>query len=262
MLAEAKASAIEAGRVDVALAVLARLAYVGYKLGDGSVHAVTNEGVDLAEASGDEDLIAYARYVRGSKLALEDPEASLSDLREAAARFRSRRMERCFWECLADLAMAELEVGDLEQARVHFEEVLASDVGVDEAFLESTYLNLAEICLQLGDRDRAVASWRGGARSIAASAKAAYYVPTILIAALCCSAVGAAREAARLHGAAERLAEDLDEQFEPFEARLRDADLTSLQEVLGSEVVERERLAGHRLTFEEAMAVAVAALPG
>jgi predicted ATPase/class 3 adenylate cyclase len=258
---QAKASALTADRIDVALVVLARLSYVGHKLGDGSVHAATEEGVALAEATGDEDLVAYARYVRGSKLALEDPEASLADLRGAAAHFRSRRMEKCYWECLADLAMAELEVGDLEHAKGHFEEVLASDVGVDDAFLESTYLNLAEICLQLGDAHGAVASWRGGSQSVAASAKAAYFVPTILIAALCCTAIGATLEAARLHGAAERLAEDLDERFEPFEAGLRDADLASLNAALGGDTFERERRAGRELTFDESMAIAIAALP-
>ncbi len=259
-LIDAKATGVDAQRVDVALVATSRLAYVGHKQGDGSVRATTEDGVRLAEATGDADLVAYATYVRGSNLALEDPEASLADLRAAAERFRSRRMEKCYWECVADLAMAELEVGELAHARDHFEEVLASDVGVEDAFRESTHLNLAEICLQLGDPAGAIASWLDASSTIAESAKATYYVPTILIAALCCSSQGAAVEAARLHGAAEQLADELDERFEPFEAGLRDADIEALAANLGADVLERERLAGRRLAFDEAMGVARGAL--
>jgi predicted ATPase/class 3 adenylate cyclase len=259
-LGEARGVAEAAARPDLVLKALGLLAFLGHRVDGVSSSDAVDEAMMVAEKDGSPDLLAYARYLRGTNSALASPAESLEDLRAAAAHFKARGMDHCFWDCVAELGLAELELGDLLGARRHFEEVLASDVGLEDAFRDTTHLNLAEISLQLGEVGDAVAHWMTGAAPIAESNKVGYFVPTVLIAALCCSASGLPREAARLHGAAEQLADVHAEQFEDVEAKLRSDDLDGLAIELGAGVLDEERGRGRLFSFHDAMALATGLL--
>jgi predicted ATPase len=216
-----------------------------------SAQMLGDEGVALAESSGEPDLVAYARYVRGKFAFLSDLYAPDNDLRYAAEHFHRRGYETQYWDCIANLGTNELVAGELESAKEHLEAYLGSGA-VSNDLIAITHLNLAELFVCMGDVDGAAEHWCDGASLLETNRMAGYYWSLLIGGALCCSAAGAPVAAVRLHGAATQSIEESCEEFEPFEADLRGSDLVNLRSAIGEEAFDREFAEGRAMTFEAA----------
>jgi predicted ATPase len=259
LLEEGRDIALSVGRMDLVIQANMNLSFIAYRRDSASAISICEEGVALASAAGDEDVLALARMVRGAYTSEVDLDRSIRDLVGAAAHFRSRSMERWYWECLNHLAMCELESGDLVAARGHFEDVLAAGVG-EYRTTETMHLNLAEINLLLHDNGNAVTHWLTSATKVEVEETRAYYATVLFVGALCCTASGRFEAAATLHSAADQLVDDAEERFEPFEAGMREADLVRLRDSLSPDEMARAESNGRGLPFQKGVALAKDAL--
>jgi predicted ATPase/class 3 adenylate cyclase len=267
---EARAAAVEAGRLDRVIFNDRFIASGWLRQGRDGIASFVEASVRLAEQSGDEDLVAEARKARGdllaacaivgSDVARFDPQQCLEDLRFATAHFERRGMEDDLVESLMLLAMNELAYGDVAAAKEHSESLLARFSRESDQIHYLNHLNCAQIDLALGDLPGAVAHWREGARAVERVRVVLFYGGVILTAAMCCTASGQDEVAATLYGAAEQLYEAAGSRIDPLESIRHDADIPRLETALGAVKFSQLRNDGARLTFDRALVVARSAL--
>jgi predicted ATPase/DNA-binding SARP family transcriptional activator len=251
-LEKAKTIGVASDNLFTALSANRSLIYHAFRQGNlVMARSLGDEGVALAEASDEPDLVAYAKYARGKFSSPPDLHGGNEDLRRAAEHFHRHGYEAQYWDCIANLGTNELLAGELASAREHFECYLGSGA-VSNDLIAITHLNLAELCICVGDVDGAAEHWCDGASLLERNRMAGYYWNLLIGGALCCSAAGAFVTAVRLHGAATQSIEESDEEFEPFEAALRGSDLVKLRSAIGEEDFDREFAKGRSMTFEAA----------
>jgi predicted ATPase len=118
-LEEARAAAEQAERWDRVLLHDVYIALGWFRQHRDGVASFVEASFRLAEQSGDEDLVACARHMRGNLPTLFGPQQCLEDLRFAVAHFERRGMEGIHVWILSDLVMTELEGGELAAAKQH-----------------------------------------------------------------------------------------------------------------------------------------------
>ena len=201
---------------------------------DGAVE-VAAEGVLLARQIGDAHLLASLLRVRAGSLMCLGTDTT-GDLSEALELFRRSGDRDGAGVMLGNIAVQELVLGRLESAREHLHEALtiSRELGNPRQTVIMS-INLGLIAHLDGD-DAAARRWLWEAleegRRLRDRECALYALNDI---ALTLSSSGEADEAARLHGTVAALQEELGEQFDTFEHRLRRADLERLRAALGEE---------------------------
>jgi hypothetical protein len=158
---------------------------------------------------------------------------------------------------ISNIGLVHMFQGDLGAARHRFTEclTLASELGDVDALLTS-YVNLAFVAL-VDDDPQAVRDSVAAALPMLRRRGRIGLVGYVLLAAALAADADPHRAAA-LHGAADMALSVVDESWETFEARLRDADHRRLRAELGDAAFDQAYRSGAALAPDEAIALASA----
>jgi predicted ATPase/class 3 adenylate cyclase/DNA-binding CsgD family transcriptional regulator/Flp pilus assembly protein TadD len=259
MADEALAIARSATDDAVAAGALAQLSWLDFAEGDvlGALNRI-DEAISLARQAGDARLGGYLNERATFRAEGEDWPAVFADYNEALCLFRASGDEYRLAITLTNIGIAELSVGELQDARVHIEEALslADHLGVPTIFTTLS-ANLGMVHLLEGDMS-------GARRHYLASLDAArrtganWSLPDALLGlALTASADGNAVLAVTLHGVADdSLGPGQQRTFHSLEARLREHDLAHLRSSMDPASFANAYDRGHTLSQAEAIVLA------
>jgi predicted ATPase/DNA-binding SARP family transcriptional activator len=239
---------------------LRHLAWVFDRRGDKDrAISTAAEAVELASLVGETHLLARAYDARAAAWQERDPAMARSDYERALTYCESSADHEGHASTLNNLAVLELEDGDYEAARAHFDRGLevarrthsvgilpyleygsgmAAALGGDAAAAAAAFAEVLGLAHQTGQRSLIGYALLG----IAVTAAVPDEQP----------------RAAMLHGAADALFEELRETPEPLEARLRERAHDELRAQLGDQF-ERHYAAGRRLSASQAVELALGA---
>jgi tetratricopeptide (TPR) repeat protein len=211
---------------------------------------VCDEAVAAARRSGVERSIANALNSRGDLSS--DPDGAEADLLEAAGYWSRLGEFANLGRTLVNLGDLELERGNRDAARAHFERGLEI---ADPAAALTLRLLLVSLALLDGDIDRA-ARLNATVLGMPDKLSTHHLAYAMLHAALCLSATGKSEHSAELHGAADALADMVKESWDSSEDGMRTEDHGRLRLALGQVGFEEKYAAGRRLAAKEATALA------
>lgn len=246
------------GSTDLVADGLCHLAWVAFRQGNKpEALELAEEDVLLARAMTDRTRLAQALHARGTFCDDTDRPQALDDYAEALALYRKGGNSHEVAALLNNLAVSELEAGDLSGSHCHLDEAIYIASRLDDKSL-LPYLQYAIGLVQvLQDNDAAATSSlvealdnarRTGDQSLTGYA--------VLGLALCAGASHDDELAARLHGVATSILDDLGESLEPLEIYLRDIEYERLRSSLGEKAFKAEFLAGASLSAEHAFVLA------
>jgi predicted ATPase len=221
-----------------------------YLVEDDAVMGVCDEAVAAARRSGVERSIANALNSRGDLSS--DPDGAEADLLEAAGYWSRLGEFANLGRTLVNLGDLELERGNRDAARAHFERGLEI---ADPAAALTLRLLLVSLALLDGDIDRA-ARLNATVLGMPDKLSTHHLAYAMLHAALCLSATGKSEHSAELHGAADALADMVKESWDSSEDGMRTEDHGRLRLALGQVGFEEKYAAGRRLAAKEATALA------
>jgi predicted ATPase len=236
-------------------------AWLHYRRGDHDIaRQLIDDAVDLARETGHGALLAMTRSHRGGMTSADDPDAASVDLGAALDFYRSVGNVERVVNTLNSLGLLALEHGDYASGRTRLQEavVLAGDTMPHQQMYTLHNLGLAEFLA--GDAAGALPRWRESlevADALEAHQNLAY---NLLDAAICVAIFGSSELAARLHGAADTLFEQLQESLEPLEAGVRERSVSELRAQLGSAAFDDAYVFGRSLSLQAAVALAREAL--
>ena len=238
---------------------LCELAWAAFRKGEkAEALALAEEGVRMAHASRDPNRVAQALQARGTFCDATAPARARTDYAEALAFYREVGNRREVAALLNNLALSELDAGNLSGSHDHLLEaiVIASDLG-DNGLLPYLRYAIGLVEILQGDHGAALASFTDtlvAARSAGDRSLVAY---AILGLAFCAAESGNDHRAATLQGVACGMFDELGEQIEPLEAYLLDLENSRLESALGDEVFRSELSAGRSLPATDAMGLAL-----
>jgi predicted ATPase/DNA-binding SARP family transcriptional activator len=259
-LTSARAFLLEAGRLDEVLLVDQNLSLTALRKGAGAVRQIVDEAIRIATESASDDLIAFARAMRGAQAQHYDKVQCRNDLESAVSHFKRIGCVTEYLQTLYDLAQFELETGDPAAAKRCCEETLQAGSSNMTVQVIATHMNLANAELELGNVLQGVQRWTDAAEQIVSHGIVVYYVYCVLVGALCCTAAAIDGVAARLIGAHDSLVNANGEQLPAYESKRFAEAISALTTNLGAEEFEHLRREGTSLRFVEAHAMAAAAL--
>ncbi len=243
---------------DAAMANLLRnAAWVSYSQGRVDISlSFAEEALNVARRSSDENQIALAFHDRGIyRSASWDPAGARADLTEAAQRCAHLGDLVAVANNLNSLGALELEQGNLDAARRHLEDGLASSPSpTTRAGLEQ---NLAQVAILQGDVGGAAALTAGSLDLCHEFGDVSLYAGGVLEAALCLTRIGQPERAAELHGAADALRENSGAVWQSTEATLRADDHARLRAILGDDAFGAAYDAGQRLDADQTLTLAL-----
>jgi predicted ATPase/DNA-binding SARP family transcriptional activator len=235
---------------------LRHLAWVAGRRGDKDrAISMATEAVELAAKIGETHLLSRAYDVRAAARQERDPARARSDYERALSYCEADHEGHA--STLNNLAVLELDQGNYDAARAHFDRALdlarqARSVGI-LPYLEYGCGMAAALGGDTAAAGPAFAEALGSARQTGQRSLVAYAMLGIAVTA---AGPGWQSQAAMLHGAADALFEELREAPEHLEARLREQSLAVLRAQLGDRF-DQEYAAGRGLVTPEAVAVAL-----
>jgi predicted ATPase/class 3 adenylate cyclase len=249
-----EAFAIARSHHDDHLAAEALLAKASALQRQGQLEAalnVANETLAIARPQGDAHLLARAHRVKGLVL-MDGHHGGMTSFEEAIRLFRQAGDGLLAAGTLGNVGVAELDAGDLQNARTHLNQAreFAREFGhARQTVIMSINLGLAAHL----DGDDAAAQQiledaLDGSRRLRDDECILY---ALLDLALIATSSGNPTQATLVHGAVDALLERLGEQFEPLESRLRDEDHHLLRGLLGNDAFEAAREVGRARPLDE-----------
>jgi len=226
---------------------------------NAAARPLVENALDLARRLGDRHLTARLLYNRSYALDSEgDHAAAARDAAESLDLFRELGDLRETGRVLSNLAYDEVGAGKLELARAHLAESLAIHRGLkDEHGMVYASLNLG-MAEYLGGSPAAAACLFAESLQLARRLFLAEGMGYALLGlAMVRDGPEAADRSARLHGAADKALDALDRTPQPLETQLRDANREQLRAAMGAQAFEAGYAAGHALTIEEAVELAL-----
>ncbi len=229
------------------------LAVARYRQGEfGSALALVDESLLIARARGDHNLAAYLLSMKG--VALDElGQDGLSSYNEALVLFHGSGNRIRATSVLNNLACREMTSGDLRIAREHLDEALKSAEDLGDLELVSYILgNIGLAAYLKGHHAEGAESFL---RSLEISRRNGFesQLGYALLGLALTSPESAAQRAAKLHGVVDALFEQLGEHLQGLESRLREADVSRRQRILGVPNFEAAYLAGKGMSREEAI---------
>jgi predicted ATPase/DNA-binding SARP family transcriptional activator len=257
-LEEALALARLGGDDSAAADALIHLAYVALYRGEqAQALAFSDEALALARAAGDRHMTALALHT----LAMSDPSdpaTARARMEESVATLRGVGDGRLIAGMLMNLAVRDIEDGDLDAAHLRLEESLAIARAVDNAGeLPYHLVNLGFVAAARESWDDSGERFREAltmCRRLGHRSGVSY---CLLGLGLVATGTGDDLRGAALLGAFAARAERTALSVEPLEAGLRDRNLASLRERLGAAALDEALGRGHALAEEEAIALAL-----
>jgi predicted ATPase/class 3 adenylate cyclase len=245
--------------------LLSSLVFAAFRQGDHTptIRQYADESVELARASSDPDLAGVTLAMRALLFGVTNPLLARADYHEALSFFRDAGDRRWTGMVLNNLSISEMQDGDLSAARVHLEEsiFIARDIG-DATRLPLLVFNSGLIACLEGDHRAAKTSFADSLINAKKLGTRTLVALAIFGLALCASVDGDELRAASLHGAAQRLLEVEGGVLEPLEARMAEEDCQNLKDRIGPEVFATAFDAGHHLTAQGAISLALSDLDG
>ncbi len=199
----------------------------------GEATALLQEGVAHARRAGDQQLLA--KLLHGLGAMVVNTGSYPRELLQEAIRLHRARGDRINEaRALDSLGVAALNNGDVGAARVHLESAarLGRELAVPRIKL-NTLINLGLVAFLDGDNALAQLSFADALPLARDTEEPA--VPYVLLGLALTTATTDPEEAARLHGAVDRLLEESGEHLERLEARLREESRQQLKALLGEE---------------------------
>ena len=244
----AVAIARRTGEGDICALALSFLASIANQRGDPHKESeLRGQAIDLARAGGDP--LILGDVLSGPS---DDPDYARR-LEEAISCYDTVGDRTGRYIALLDLGAVSLTQGERGVARGHLEAAVelgrVLGIGKDQTLM----VNVAEACLLDGDFARAKDLYKDAVRVARrhADARAAQYA--VLGLALCSSADGDNRLAARLHGLADAQLRALGYVWAPDNLALAEADRSHLRSAMGSERFVAEFESGELWDFDEAI---------
>ena len=240
-------------------------AWIDFQQGDyATASKVMDEAVALARRAGEARLIASTLTHRGAITSSFDPDQARADLGESLSISREVGDQQRVINTLDGLALLELELGNIDQGRVHLEECVSICRGAlhsetpKELLHALMNLGLATImqgdvvnALRLRDESLRLCQEIGDLREVPYN---------LLGVALCLTVSGETELAISLHGAADDLIEKIGQSFEPLEDTLREQDCSRLRQLVGEKVFQSTYVLGRHLASSQAIELAEQAL--
>jgi predicted ATPase len=244
---------------EVRAAALEGASYKAFKLGDyEAADALARETLDLARAIGDvrRETIAISNLAHVAEVRHQTGQARAL-YEDALALARDSGQPRLLAVTLVNLASVALVERDYERAAALCRESLtAGRVVGDPMVLSGALQNRGHAQVKLGDLAGAAASVSEALELALRERNDDQASMELILLAAVAEAAGRADAAARLLGLADTLAEAVGGVLELAERQLRDETEAQLRGVLGDVDFDSEYATGHRLTIEEALAIA------
>lgn len=241
-LKEALGIAEEIGSAALRADALRTLAWVADRRGDReSAAELAEEAVEAAEESGEVHLIARAYDVRAAAFQQRDPARARKDYGEALRQCRASGDGLGQASALNNLAILDMEQGDIQAARRRLDEALLIAEGVKDAALVP-FLEYGVGLAAILDDDTAAAeaAFVASLRSARLTGQRSLVAYAILGIAAVWAASGRQRPAAVLLGASSALFDELGERPESIESTLRNRVTADLRGVLGDSFDEAD----------------------
>ena len=236
--------------------VLAGQAWLGYVQGDGAI-TLADEAVSVARRCADPRLLAVALERRADVASSSGQADARADYSEALSMFRQVGDVSSVGEVLSNLAVLELEAGDISSARSHLDgalDILAEGNRID--VLSAVLFNLGVVSLLQKEFDEAQTRF---VHALVIASKSGTQVDigyAFLGLALCATGVREHVRGAMLHGAADALLEQCGETLQPLEGNLQKLDRIRLQRAMEQNGFIEAQQAGRALTLGQAIALA------
>lgn len=238
-------------------ALLRSGAWISYKRGEvDTALSTVEEALAAARRSGSGFEIAASLGNRGTfRRGARDPAGARADLTEAAEQYARLGDHAEEAVTLISLGYLELEQGNLEAARRHLEDGLASSPRpVDRALLEQ---NLAQVALLQGEVVEAAALVASALTLSHEIGDVVTFASCAMDAAICVAGASKPGRVAELHGAADAMREDTGAVWESVEAALRADGHTRLRTDLGDKAFDAAYQAGKRLSPDHILTLAL-----
>jgi len=243
----------------LAAQALRTLAWVRLRRGENTQSlALSDEGIALARSLGDPLLIAQLNTGRGAALGSLGRDAR-HPLEEALDLSRQIGNRSRIATALDNIGILELAAGNLKAARSRIAEAL--EIFRELGDLHETIavsVNLGLVCYLEQDRENAARLFTDAVRAVGRGGDAEILALALLGLALTRIET---ETAARLHGAADVVLEQLGFSLEPLESRLRERDHARLRKALGDDSFRSAYTTGHALSRAEAVALAIGSQP-
>ena len=220
---------------------------------------LTQKSVALAEASGNQYVMADAFSHRGAVKLVSGDSSDREDFDKALAGFRAVDNRFGIARVLQSLAIRELKEGNLIGARAYVNESLnlGQEMSSDGRAIHATLQLLGLVELLSGDTSAAYGAYRElltEARRLGTQPFVAY---AFLGIGFCASSTGDGRRAVMLHGAADALFERLGDALDRDLQRLRKRDHSHLRRTMGDAAFDTAYEAGRQLTSHGAIELAM-----
>ncbi|HEV2362240.1 MAG TPA: tetratricopeptide repeat protein, partial [Acidimicrobiales bacterium] len=256
LLEEALELAETAGAHDLEAGSLRTLAWVADRRGEHeAASGLAERAVAAARASGDGHLIARAHDVRAASCQRVDPDQARRDYADALRYSRAVGDLLGQVTTLNNLAVLELEQGNYVQAKSHFVGALAIASELDDKALRpyleygvglSTYLD--------GDAESARPALATALSTARATGQRTLVAYSLLASACSLGARARYEDAAHVLGCSARMFEELSEEPEDLESRLRSELEAELAAQLGASAATALD-AGGRMPVDQAMGI-------
>lgn len=216
-------------------------------------------GLDLARQSGDPHLTGWLLDVHSWVMREEANQAAAArDAAESLALFREAGDLRGIGIQLANLGYVDVGAGKLTSARTHLTDSLAIARKLKSRLVEVACISNLGLVEYLSGSTAAAASLFAESLELARRFFSKSDIGYALLGlAMTCSDMPEADRSARLHGAADKAFDALDETPESLERRLRDANRERLRVAMGADAFEAGYAAGQALTTEDAITLAL-----
>jgi tetratricopeptide (TPR) repeat protein len=245
----------DGGGTAEALEILAIVEWRQGNLDDGLKY-IEESATTVVGSTSNPARVASVLSVRASLLdAMGNTHGARLNYTEALERYRELRDRRGEAETLGNLAYSEMASGELEAAQGHLDIAIELYNETQDGHVPYLWLNRGMIAIPLGDHQTAFQQFvatLSAADRIGAPPLTAY---ALLGLALCATARGEAVQAAQIHGAADKLFEEIGLVPEKFEASLRDIDRDRVRNALGDDLFLAAFTAGRNQPTDEAIAV-------
>lgn len=217
--------------------------------------------VDLRREQGDRLAMAQSLNNLGSMLTtLQEYDRARAAIEESLAVSLELGDRQCIGLATGNLGDLAFFQGDRATARVYWAQALAAYRELQDDYSVAIYLNnLGELARLRGDNAEAEDSFRQSLRLFHKLEARTLIVPVLLNLAQMAWLQGRPERAARLLGAEERLRQEVGSRLTPDTQTDYEGLLPQLQVSLGDAAFTALWSAGHALTIEEALALALAA---
>jgi non-specific serine/threonine protein kinase len=258
-LEECRTLALTLGSSVVLADALCEMAWLAFQEGDQDTAVeLANEAIDQAQQAEELKLVGFALSVRGGATFARDRIAARKDFDEAIRCLQAAGDHKRLSGILCRLAIHELEIGDLDAARIHLQDVRTIAIELDdEGILPFVHSGLGFCALFRSNDIVAARTFFGDALTVACRVDDQASIAYAILGLAFCATADLHSSAALLHGAADELMSASEQTLEEFETTLRDHDHDELRTRLGAAEFVAAYSAGQRLDGARAVEIAL-----